>query len=277
MKRFSLIYIPWAILFIVLPLLLVVFISFNGEEVMSLESYRFSLEQYARFFQPMYLRIMWRSVNLAVVSTVVCLLLGYPAAYSISRMKPKTASTMILLFVIPMWMNFLLRTYAWITLLGRNGVINRLLGFIGLGPFDMMYIQGSILMGMIYNFLPFMVLPIYTILQKMDLSLIEAAKDLGANSRETFLKVIFPLSLPGVYSGILMCFIPALSTFVISSLLGGNKYYLVGNIIEQQFRLTGNWPFGAAIAVVLIVILLLMLFIVRLLESKNEKGDRRGK
>lgn len=277
MKRFSLIYIPWAILFIVLPLLLVVFISFNGEEVMSLESYRFSLEQYARFFQPMYLRIMWRSVNLAVVSTVVCLLLGYPAAYSISRMKPKTASTMILLFVIPMWMNFLLRTYAWITLLGRNGVINRLLGFIGLGPFDMMYNQGSILMGMIYNFLPFMVLPIYTILQKMDLSLIEAAKDLGANSRETFLKVIFPLSLPGVYSGILMCFIPALSTFVISSLLGGNKYYLVGNIIEQQFRLTGNWPFGAAIAVVLIVILLLMLFIVRLLESKNEKGDRHGK
>lgn len=277
MKRFSLIYIPWAILFIVLPLLLVVFISFNGEEVMSLESYRFSLEQYERFFQPMYLRIMWRSVNLAVVSTVVCLLLGYPAAYSISRMKPKTASTMILLFVIPMWMNFLLRTYAWITLLGRNGVINRLLGFIGLGPFDMMYNQGSILMGMIYNFLPFMVLPIYTILQKMDLSLIEAAKDLGANSRETFLKVIFPLSLPGVYSGILMCFIPALSTFVISSLLGGNKYYLVGNIIEQQFRLTGNWPFGAAIAVVLIVILLLMLFIVRLLESKNEKGDRHGK
>ena len=139
MKRFSLIYIPWAILFIVLPLLLVVFISFNGEEVMSIEGYRFSMEQYVRFFQPMYLRIMWRSVNLAVVSTVVCLLLGYPAAYSISRMKPKTASTMILLFVIPMWMNFLLRTYAWITLLGRNGVINRLLGFIGLGPFDMMY------------------------------------------------------------------------------------------------------------------------------------------
>lgn len=277
MKRFSLVYIPWAILFIVLPLLLVVFISFNGEETMTMEGYRLSVAQYARFFQPMYLRIMWRSVMLAVLSTVICLLLGYPAAYSISRLKPKASSTMILLFVIPMWMNFLLRTYAWITLLGRNGVINRVLGFIGLGPFDMMYNQGSILMGMIYNFLPFMVLPIYTILQKMDHSLIEAAKDLGANSRETFLKVILPLSLPGVYSGILMCFIPALSTFVISSLLGGNKYYLVGNIIEQQFRLTGNWPFGSAIAVVLIVILLLMLFAVRLLESKDEKGNRRGK
>lgn len=277
MRRYASAYIVWAILFIVLPLVLVLFMSFNGASSMSMGDYRFSAEQFARFFQPLYLRILWRSVALATLSTAACLLVGYPAAYAISRTKPKTSSMLILLFVIPMWMNFLLRTYAWITLLGRNGVLNKVFHLIGLGPFDMMYNQGAILMGMIYNFLPFMVLPIYTILQKTDRSYLEAAQDLGANPATAFLKVTLPLSLPGIYSGILMCFIPALSTFVISSLLGGNKYYLVGNIIEQQFRLTGNWPFGSAIAVVLIAILLIMLFVFRQIGDKESKGGRRGK
>ncbi|MFR9296792.1 MAG: ABC transporter permease [Aedoeadaptatus pacaensis] len=277
MRRYASAYIVWAILFIVLPLVLVLFMSFNGVSSMSMGDYRFSTEQFARFFQPLYLRILWRSVALATLSTAACLLVGYPAAYAISRTKPKTSSMLILLFVIPMWMNFLLRTYAWITLLGRNGVLNKVFHLIGLGPFDMMYNQGAILMGMIYNFLPFMVLPIYTILQKTDRSYLEAAQDLGASPATAFLKVTLPLSLPGIYSGILMCFIPALSTFVISSLLGGNKYYLVGNIIEQQFRLTGNWPFGSAIAVVLIAILLIMLFVFRQIGDKESKGGRRGK
>ena len=277
MRRYASAYIFWAILFIVLPLVLVLFMSFNGVSTMSMGDYRFSTEQFTRFFQPLYLRILWRSVVLATMSTAACLLVGYPAAYAISRTKPKTSSMLILLFVIPMWMNFLLRTYAWITLLGRNGVLNKVFHLIGLGPFDMMYNQGAILMGMIYNFLPFMVLPIYTILQKTDRSYLEAAQDLGANPATAFLKVTLPLSLPGIYSGILMCFIPALSTFVISSLLGGNKYYLVGNIIEQQFRLTGNWPFGSAIAVVLIAILLIMLFVFRQIGDKESKGGRRGK
>lgn len=277
MRRYASAYIVWAILFIVLPLVLVLFMSFNGVSTMSMGDYRFSTEQFTRFFQPLYLRILWRSVVLATLSTAACLLVGYPAAYAISRTKPKTSSMLILLFVIPMWMNFLLRTYAWITLLGRNGVLNKVFHLIGLGPFDMMYNQGAILMGMIYNFLPFMVLPIYTILQKTDRSYLEAAQDLGANPATAFLKVTLRLSLPGIYSGILMCFIPALSTFVISSLLGGNKYYLVGNIIEQQFRLTGNWPFGSAIAVVLIAILLIMLFVFRQIGDKESKGGRRGK
>lgn len=277
MRRYASAYIVWAILFIVLPLVLVLFMSFNGTGSMNMGDYRFSTEQFARFFQPLYLRILWRSVALATLSTAASLLVGYPAAYAISRTKPKTSSMLILLFVIPMWMNFLLRTYAWITLLGRNGVLNKVFHLIGLGPFDMMYNQGAILMGMIYNFLPFMVLPIYTILQKTDRSYLEAAQDLGANPATAFLKVTLPLSLPGIYSGILMCFIPALSTFVISSLLGGNKYYLVGNIIEQQFRLTGNWPFGSAIAVVLIAILLIMLFVFRQIGDKDSKGGRRGK
>lgn len=277
MRKYASAYIVWAILFIVLPLFLVLFMSFNSVSTMSMGDYRFSTEQFARFFQPLYLRILWRSVVLATLSTMACLLVGYPAAYAISKTKPKTSSMLILLFVIPMWMNFLLRTYAWITLLGRNGVLNKVFHLIGLGPFDMMYNQGAILMGMIYNFLPFMVLPIYTILQKTDRSYLEAAQDLGASPATTFLKVTLPLSLPGIYSGILMCFIPALSTFVISSLLGGNKYYLVGNIIEQQFRLTGNWPFGSAIAVVLIAILLIMLFVFRQIGDKESKGGRRGK
>ena len=277
MRRYASAYIFWAILFIVLPLILVVIMSFNGAGNMNMGDYRFSTEQFARFFQPLYLRILWRSVVLATLSTAACLLVGYPAAYVISSTKPKTSSMLILLFVIPMWMNFLLRTYAWITLLGRNGVLNKAFHLIGLGPFDMMYNQGAILMGMIYNFLPFMVLPIYTILQKMDRSYLEAAQDLGASPATAFLKVTLPLSLPGIYSGILMCFIPALSTFVISSLLGGNKYYLVGNIIEQQFRLTGNWAFGSAIAVVLIVILIVMLFVFRLVGEKRPKGGSRGK
>lgn len=277
MRRYASAYIFWAILFIVLPLVLVVAMSFNGAGTMNMGEYRFSTEQFARFFQPLYLRILWRSVVLATLSTAACLLVGYPAAYAISSTKPKTSSMLILLFVIPMWMNFLLRTYAWITLLGRNGVLNKAFHLIGLGPFDMMYNQGAILMGMIYNFLPFMVLPIYTILQKMDRSYLEAAQDLGASPATAFLKVTLPLSLPGIYSGILMCFIPALSTFVISSLLGGNKYYLVGNIIEQQFRLTGNWAFGSAIAVVLIVILIVMLFVFRLVGEKRPKGGSRGK
>ena len=277
MRRYASAYIFWAILFIVLPLILVVIMSFNGAGNMNMGDYRFSTEQFARFFQPLYLRILWRSVVLATLSTAACLLVGYPAAYAISSTKPKTSSMLILLFVIPMWMNFLLRTYAWITLLGRNGVLNKAFHLIGLGPFDMMYNQGAILMGMIYNFLPFMVLPIYTILQKTDHSYLEAAQDLGASPATAFLKVTLPLSLPGIYSGILMCFIPALSTFVISSLLGGNKYYLVGNIIEQQFRLTGNWAFGSAIAVVLIVILIVMLFVFRLVGEKRPKGGSRGK
>ncbi|MDY3118687.1 MAG: ABC transporter permease [Peptoniphilus sp.] len=277
MRRYASAYLVWAVLFIILPLLLVLFMSFNGVSTMNMGDYRFSTEQFARFFQPLYLRILWRSVGLATLSTAACLLVGYPAAYAISRTKPKTGSMLILLFVIPMWMNFLLRTYAWITLLGRNGVLNKVFHLIGLGPFDMMYNQGAILMGMIYNFLPFMVLPIYTILQKMDRSYLEAAQDLGASPARAFMKVTLPLSLPGIYSGILMCFIPALSTFVISSLLGGNKYYLVGNIIEQQFRLTGNWAFGSAIAVVLIAILLILLAVFRLIGQKESKGGRLGK
>ncbi len=153
---------------------------------------------------------------------------------------------LILLFILPMWMNFLLRTYAWMAILGRDGLINTLLGYIGIGPIKMLYTDGAILLGMVYNFLPFMVIPIYTVLIKIDKNLVNAAYDLGANKAQAFRKIILPLSIPGIISGITMVFMPAVSNFVIPSLLGGGKYMLVGNLIEQQFTTIGNWNFGSA-------------------------------
>lgn len=173
----------------------------------------------------------------------------------------------MLMIVIPMWMNFLLRTYAWIILTGKNGIINSVLIHFGFSPIKMLYTEGAILMGMVYNFLPFMILPIFSILDKSDYSLVEASYDLGASKLQTFLRVVFPMSLPGVITGITMVFIPAISTFEISALLGGNKYNLIGNIIEHQFRIAGNWHYGSAISVVLIIMILISL------AFTNEKGE----
>lgn len=259
MKKYSYIYVLWAVLFIVFPLILILVYSFNGNTGMGLENYSFSLSNFQRFFEPLYLKILGVSLGVALLSTVVCLLVGYPVAYIISNLSDRWRESFILLFVIPMWMNFLLRTYAWLTLLGNNGLINKFLALFGIAPLNIMYNMKAIMIGMVYNFLPFMVLPIYTALLKMDKSLIDAASDLGANRFQTFIKVVLPLSLPGVYTGITMVFIPAISTFVIPNLLGGNKFYLIGNLIEQQFTFTGNWAFGSAISVVIIFIMLIFL------------------
>lgn len=171
-----------------------------------------------------------------------------------------------------MWMNFLLRTYAWLTLLEKNGVINSLISLIGLPKMELLYNQGAVVLGMVYNFLPFMVLPIYSVLIKIDKSIIEAAEDLGANSREIFKKVIFPLSLPGVISGITMVFMPAVTTFVISRLLGGGQFTLIGNLIEHQFVYTGEWGFGSALSIVMIILILFSMAIMSKYEKENEGG-----
>lgn len=270
MKKYSYIYVLWALLFLVFPLILILVYSFNGNTGMGLENYDLSLVNFQRFFEPLYLKILAVSLGVALLSTVVCLLVGYPVAYIISGLPEKYRESLILLFVIPMWMNFLLRTYAWLTLLGNNGLINQFLNLFGIGPLNIMYNMKAIMIGMVYNFLPFMVLPIYTQLLKMDKSLTDAAKDLGANKFQVFFKVILPLSLPGVYTGITMVFIPAISTFVIPNLLGGNKFYLIGNLIEQQFTFTGNWAFGSAISIVLIIIMLA--FLVGSNKSSKEKN-----
>ncbi len=274
MKKFSLIYLFWGLIFIVLPLFLILAHALNANT--DLSDFVFTLDNFSRFFEPLYVKILITSLILAGLSTILCLIVGYPVAYIISKMSEKVRNNMILIFIIPMWMNFLLRTYAWLTLLGNKGLINKFIGLFGLGPWDLMYNSKAIMIGMVYNFLPFMVLPIYTVLLKMDTKLIEAAKDLGANDFEVFTKVIFPLSLPGIYTGITMVFIPAISTFVVPNLLGGNNFYLIGNLIEKQFTFTGDWGFGSAISMVLILIMLLILVVPKLFNKKIKTGDLGG-
>lgn len=273
-KRLAYPYIVWLVIFIVVPLVFIAkySVDYGGE------SFLFSMEHYKRFFNPTYLRVLWKSLKMAVHSTVLCLLIGYPFAYFLTKFKLKVRNTLILLVVIPMWMNFLLRTYSWISILSKNGIINSILSFFGLPLINIMYSEISILLGMVYNFLPFMILPIYTTLIKIDKDYIEASHDLGADRIKTFTKLVFPMSLPGVITGITMVFIPAISTFEIAALLGGNKENLIGNIIEQQFRVTGNWNFGSSMSMVLLAMILLSLFVMNKFDPEYDKEvEKNGK
>ena len=261
-------YAIWSVLFIVIPLILIVFFSFTKQVD---GRYMFTLDNFDKFFNVMYFKVVRRSLVLAFISTVLCLIVGYPTAYIISKAKPSRRATLLLLCILPMWMNFLLRTYAWSAILGKNGFINTLLGMVGLGPINILYTDAAVLLGMVYNFLPFMLLPLHTILSKMDQDLINAAKDLGANNFQVFTKVIFPLSLPGVISGITMVFMPAVSTFVISKLLGGGQFYLIGNLIEQEFMSVGDWHFGSAISIFMMIIILISMAIMNKYSSGTDK------
>ena len=261
-------YAIWSVLFIVIPLILIIFFSFTKQVD---GRYMFTLDNFDKFFNVMYFKVVRRSLVLAFISTVLCLIVGYPTAYIISKAKPSKRATLLLLCILPMWMNFLLRTYAWSAILGKNGFINTLLGMVGLGPINILYTDAAVLLGMVYNFLPFMILPIHTILSKMDQDLINAAKDLGANNFQVFTKVIFPLSLPGVISGITMVFMPAVSTFVISKLLGGGQFYLIGNLIEQEFMSVGDWHFGSAISIFMMIIILISMAIMNKYSSGTDK------
>lgn len=259
----------WAIFFILVPIVLILFLGFSVEESGKTV---FSLANFKRFFSPIYLSILWASFKLAFFSTLICLLIGYPFAWFIAQKKNR--DIYMILIMIPMWMNFLLRTYAWLTLLGRNGLVNSFLVKIGIGQLELMYNNFSIMIGMVYNYLPFMILPIFTAITKLDYGYIEAGYDLGATPQEVFRKIIFPLTKGGVITGITMTFIPAISTFVISQLLGGNNINLIGNIIEQQFRYTGDWNFGSAISIVLIIIILVLIKFS--LKNADEDGIEGG-
>lgn len=262
-------YFIWSAIFIIVPLLLILFFGFtkldNG-------SYIFSLENFSKIFsETAYIKIFVRSISLALQSTIICLILGYPVAYIISKMDISKRGTIILLFILPMWMNFLLRTYAWAALLGNNGIINTFITSLGFEPIKILYTDTAVLLGMVYNFLPFMVLPIYTVLSKMDENLINAAHDLGANKVQVFTKVIFPLSLPGVASGVTMVFMPAVSTFIISKLLGGGQFMLLGNLIEQQFMVTGDKNFGSSISILMMIIILISMAIMSKFDGDDDK------
>ena len=259
----------WVGVFVVLPILLVVIYSFSVEID---GRFVFSTSNYARVLDPVYLIVLQRSVTLALYCTVVCILLGYPVAYILASKEYMHKGFLLFLFLVPMWMNLLLRTYSWISILERNGFINNLLGFIGLPRMDMLYNNSAVLLGMVYNFLPFMILPVYSVLRKRDQSLIEAAQDLGANPRQVFLKLTLPLSIPGVISGITMVFMPACSTFIIADLLGGTQNMLIGNLIEQQFLKANDWHFGSAVSVILMALILISFGVFSMVDRNEGEG-----
>lgn len=252
-SRFAIPYVVWMALFVVAPILLMVVYAFTSAEG------GFTLESFASM--GLYLDVFTRSFKLALIATAICLLMGYPMAYLMAREDRRFQRLAMALIMLPMWMNFLLRTYAWMSILENNGLLNQLfravglLRLLGVDHLELIRTQGAVVLGMVYNYLPFMILPIYSVIVKLDASLLEAARDLGASSLGAFRKVIFPLSLPGVLSGVTMVFVPSVSTFAISRLLGGGKQMMLGDLIEQQFLGGAYDPnLGAAIALVMMVI-----------------------
>ncbi len=249
-------YLFWMIAFTVIPLAMIFYYGLTDK------SGSFSLSNVLSISSPEHLKALYLSLLLSLVSTIICLLLAYPLAMILKGISVNQDSLMVFIFILPMWMNFLLRTLAWQNLLEKSGVINGILSFFGLPLLNIINTPYAIIFGMVYNFLPFMVLPIYNVLIKIDGDIINAAKDLGANPVQTFLKITFPLSIPGVISGITMVFIPALTTFVISNILGGGKIYLIGNIIEQEFTAAYNWNLGSGLSLVLMIFILISMAII---------------
>ena len=284
MKKFSqlaLPYIVWAVMMLVLPMarpgtghpMALIALYSVMEQGNSIISFSFTLEHYIKFFTDRdFLLILWRSLMIAVKTTIICLLLGYPVAYFIARSREKVQNALILCITLPMWINMLVRTYAWIGMLSEDGLIQKILQFLGMGNVDLLYTEGAVLLGMVYNFLPFMILQIQTSLSKMDNSLLEASADLGASPAQTFRRVTLPLSLPGVINGITLVFLPAVSSFFIPKLLGGGQYFLIGNMIENQFITVGEWNFGSAISMIMAVIMMLLMMAVRKVELRNQGG-----
>lgn len=262
-------YLTWMIIFTVIPLALILFYSIVKIEDGGIF---LTVNNFKRVLEPIYLAVFLRSIKIAIISTVICLLLGYPMAMILAGKELSNKSILIVLFVIPMWMNFLARTYAWMTLLEKNGLIATFFNLLGIELPMLLYTEGTVILGMVYNFLPFMVLPVYSVLVKIDKAVLEAAEDLGAPPTIVFRRVIFPLSLPGVTSGIIMVFMPALTTFVISRLLGGAHFTLIGNLIEQQFLTTRDWGFGSALSVVLMLMIVLTMGFALRYEKENEGG-----
>ena len=275
MKKFSQLAIPymiWAGLMLILPMALIALYSIV-EPGNSIISFSLTLEHYVKFFtDPDFLIILWRSLVIALKTTVICLLLGYPVAYFIARSSEKMQNILVLCITLPTWINMLVRTYAWIGLLSEGGMAQRFLSLLGLGNTELLYTEGAVLLGMVYNFVPFMILQINTSLCKMDHSLLEASADLGANPVQAFLRVTLPLSLPGVINGITLVFLPAVSSFFIPKLLGGGQYFLIGNLIENQFITVGEWNFGSAISRIMAAVMMLLMMLVRKVEVRNRGG-----
>ena len=255
-------YILWSAIFIIVPLIIVAYFSFTDS------SGNFSLSNIYEI--PDYFGIFMRSIIYAVIATAITLLMSYPFAYFMSKWKVKTQSMMVMLVMLPMWMNLLIRTYSWTTILEKTGIINTVLGYFGIGPLNLIGTSGSVIIGMVYNYLPYMILPIYTAMVKIDKSLFEAAEDLGSNGFDKLKKVILPLTLPGVISGITMVFVPSVSTFYIADKLGSTKTLMIGDIIQKKFDINVYSCIGAALSLVLMVIILIcILFMNRFSDNDN--------
>lgn len=268
-------YILWISVMIVVPMLMILMYAFttHGNDV---ATFWFTFDNFIRFFSDMiFINVLKQSLYIAIVTTIICIFLGYPAAYIIANAKEKHKIFLMLLLTLPTWINMLVRTYAWLGILQDNGILHNLLELFGIN-IKLLHTDFAVILGMVYNFIPFMILQIYTSLTKMDKSLLEAASDLGADKVQCFLKITFPLSLPGVISGITLVFLPAMSSFFIPKLLGGGQYVLIGNVIESQFLTTGNWNFGSAISLIMAVIIMISMYITKKIEFKNNVQKGRG-
>ncbi len=258
-------YLFWALAFIIIPLCMIFYYGLTDR------SGAFTMQNIMSIATAEHSKALWLSIGLSLIATLICLLLGYPLAAILARMKNRSG-IIVFIFILPMWMNFLLRTLAWQTLLEKTGVINSVLAALNLPSINIINTSYAIVLGMVYNFLPFMVLPLYNSLTRIDDNVLNAAADLGANGVQTFLKITLPLTIPGIISGITMVFVPALTTFVISKLLGGSKILLIGNVIEEQFTQTGNWHLGSGLSIVLMVFIIFNMVISAVFD-KNGEGN----
>ena len=258
-------YVVWMAVFVVVPLLLIVVYAFTNYDG------KFTLENFTNL--DVFLQVCGNSLYLAAVATLICLLIAYPFAYFLAQTGPATRKVAMLFIMLPMWMNFLLRTYAWMSILENHGFLNQILALVGIGPLHIINTDAAVILGMVYNFLPFMILPIYSVIIKMDNSLLEAAQDLGANTTKTLLRVLIPMSVPGISTGITMVFVPAVSTFVISRMLGGGSNLLIGDLIEMQFLGNSyNLNVGSAMSLVLMIIVLLCMSFTSSFDEDEMEG-----
>ena len=289
----------WLILFILLPLGLVFYYGVTVDEPIPYETienadgtvqYRledgtivdeepwetrmvFSLANFSRVFEPMYMKLLLRSLKVALYTTLICLFLGYPVALILTGKHFKHRGIILMLMILPMWMNFLLRTYSWMSLLENTGIINSLLESLGFARVKFLYNESAVVLGMVYNFLPFMVLPLYTVMEKIDHSLLEAAADLGANPFMSFVRIVLPFSVPGILEGVTMVFVPAVTTFVVSQLMGGGKVPLIGDVIQQQFGKANDWHFGSTLSILVMVVVLAFMYALGRTDKTDEEGE----
>lgn len=263
----------WIVIFFVFPLLYILLVSFANRGIYGGIEYAFTMDNYVKFFDPLYLSVLWNSLFLAGFTTVVCIIFGYPFAYIIARSPKKYRNLLLMLVIVPFWTNSLVRTYAWIVLLRTEGVINVFLMKLGIisEPLAMLYNQGAVMIGLTYTLFPFMVLPLYASIEQLDRSLLEASSDLGAKPWQTFMRVTVPLTFPGIVAGSLLTFIPSLGLFFIPDLMGGSKSLLIGNLIRNQFLTARDWPFGSAVSIILMILTLLFILIY-LRSGGNKKG-----